>query len=240
MAERAIKELGGIRHLKVKTAKPEAGAPAIKHVEVPVKLPTYEKEDKVATRKAYGDGLLALGALPDVVAMDGEVSNSTHADEFAKKYPDRFFEMFIAEQMLVAGAVGMSVRGYRPFASTFAAFFTRAYDFVRMAAISQANIRLSGSHAGVEIGQDGPSQMALEDLAAMRAVHGSAVLYPSDATSAAALVEAMADLDGISYMRTTRGAYPVLYEAGESFPVGGSKALRSADDDQVTLIGARS
>src|SRR3979490_2986834 len=119
--------------------------------------------------------------------MDGEVSNSTHADEFAKKHPERFFEMYIAEQMLVAGAVGMSVRHYIPFASSFAAFFTRAYDFIRMAAISRANIRLVGSHAGVEIGQDGPSQMALEDLAAMRAVHGSTVLYPTDANAAARL-----------------------------------------------------
>ena len=173
-----------------------------------------------------------------MVALDGEVSNSTYADEFAKAYPDRFFEMYIAEQQLVAAAVGVGVRGYRPFASTFAAFFTRAYDFIRMAAISQANIRLFGSHAGVEIGEDGPSQMALEDLAMMRAVHGTTVLYPSDATSTAALVQAMADLDGISYLRTTRGAYPVLYDAGEPFPVGGAKVLRSADEDQVTLIGA--
>ncbi len=130
------------------------------------------------------------------------------------------------------------MRGYRPFASTFAAFLTRAYDFIRMAAISQANIRLSGSHAGVEIGADGPSQMALEDLAMMRAVQGSTVLYPSDATSAAALVAAMADPDGVVYMRTTRGAYPVLYDAGESFPVGGAKVVRASDGDQVTLIGA--
>src|SRR5216683_5199348 len=170
--------------------------------------------------------------------MDGEVSNSTYADEFAHEYPERYFEMYIAEQQLVAAAVGFSVRGYRPFASTFAAFLTRAYDFIRMAAISQANIRLVGSHAGVEIGADGPSQMALEDLAMMRAVQGSTVLYPSDATSTAALVQAMADRDGISYLRTTRGAYPVLYDATETFPVGGSKVLRAAEDDQVTLIGA--
>src|SRR5579859_5038786 len=185
MAERAIKELGGIRHLKVKTSKPESGSPAIKRRDgaagLPaLNLPTYKKEDKVATRKAYGDALLALAAIPDVVAMDGEVSNSTHSDEFAKAHPERFFEIYIAEQQLVATAVGMSVRGYRPFASTFAAFFSRAYDFVRMAGISQANIRLTGSHAGVEIGQDGPSQMALEDLAAMRAIHSSTVLYPCD------------------------------------------------------------
>jgi transketolase len=200
--------------------------------------PAYSVGDKVATRKAYGQALAALGARRDVVAMDGEVSNSTFADEFAHKYPERYFEMYIAEQQLVAAAVGFSVRGYRPFASTFAAFFTRAYDFIRMAAISQASICLVGSHAGVEIGADGPSQMALEDLAMMRAVQGSTVLYPSDATSAAALVRAMADRDGVVYMRTTRGAYPVLYAAGEAFPVGGAKVLRASDEDQVTLIGA--
>src|ERR1700737_933109 len=186
----------------------------------------------------HGDALTALGARPTVVAMDGEVSNSTFAEEFAKAYPERFFEMFIAEQQLVATAVGMSVRHYIPFASTFAAFFSRAYDFIRMAAISQANIRLSGSHAGVEIGEDGPSQMALEDLAMMRAIHGSTVLYPSDATSTAHLVEAMADQPGISYIRTTRGAYPVLYDQGTKFPIGGSKVVRSDPNDRVTLIGA--
>jgi transketolase len=238
MAERAIKELGGERHLKVESPKPEPGRPARPEVSGKVELPTYSKGDKVATRKAYGDALLALGALPDVVAMDGEVSNSTHADEFAKKYPDRFFEMYIAEQMLVAGAVGMSVRHYKPFASTFAAFFSRAYDFIRMAAISQANIRLAGSHAGVEIGQDGPSQMALEDLASMRAVHGSTVLYPSDGNSAAKLTEAMADTSGVVFMRTTRGAYPVIYGPEEEFPVGGSRVVRESEDDQVTLVGA--
>ena len=238
MAERAIKELGGERNISVETRQPEPGQPARVEASGQVEVPTYARGEKVATRKAYGDGLLALGALPDVVAMDGEVSNSTHADEFAKKYPDRFFEMFIAEQMLVAGAVGMSVRGYRPFASTFAAFFTRAYDFIRMAAISQANIRLAGSHAGVEIGQDGPSQMALEDLAAMRAVHGSTVLYPSDGNSAARLTVLMADTEGVVFMRTTRGAYPVLYDADEQFAVGGAKLLRQSEQDQVALIGA--
>ena len=239
MAERAIIELGGERNLVVRGAMPEKAAsrPAADG-RAEVKLPGFERGQKVATRKAYGDALAALGARPDVVAMDGEVSNSTFADEFARAHPRRYFEMYIAEQQLVAAAVGFSVRGYRPFASTFAAFFSRAYDFIRMAAISQASICLVGSHAGVEIGADGPSQMALEDLAMLRAVHGSTVLYPSDATSTAALVQAMADLTGIAYMRTTRGAYPVLYDAGESFPVGGSKVLRSADDDQVVLIGA--
>src|SRR5437016_6544930 len=243
MAERAIKELGGIRHLKVKTSKPESGSPAIKRKDgsgtLPsVSLPTYKKEDKVATRKAYGDALLALAAIPDVVAMDGEVSNSTHADEFAKAHPDRFFEMWISEQQLVATAVGMSVRGYKPFASTFAAFFSRAYDFLRMAAISQANIKLAGSHAGVEIGQDGPSQMALEDLASMRAIHGSTVLYPSDPNQAAKLTRIMADTPGIVFMRTTRGAYPTLYGAAETFKVGGSKVVRQSPKDKVALIGA--
>ena len=246
MAERAIAEMGGVRHLVVQTRKPDAPhrdpSPRVEseeRVSAPrVKLPTYQVGDKVATRRAYGDALVALGALPDVVAMDGEVSNSTHADEFAKAYPDRFFEMFIAEEMLVSVAVGMSVRGYRPFASTFAAFFSRAYDFIRMAGISQANIRLSGSHAGVEIGQDGPSQMALEDLAAMRVIHGSTVLYPSDATSAAKLTASMADTEGIVFLRTTRGAYPVLYDAAEEFPIGGLKVLRSSEHDQVALIGA--
>ncbi len=240
MAERAITELGGVRDLIVRGPKPDQAPAAARagKASAAVKLPGYTVGDKVATRKAYGQALAALGARRDVVAMDGEVSNSTYADEFANKYPERYFEMYIAEQQLVAAAVGFSVRGYRPFASTFAAFLTRACDFIRMAAISQASICLVGSHAGVEIGADGPSQMALEDLAMMRAVQGSTVLYPSDATSTAALVQAMADRDGIVYLRTTRGAYPVLYAAGEAFPVGGAKVLRASDADQVTLIGA--
>ena len=245
MAERAIAELGGERHLTVRGPRPgppahppvAAQAPGIPQTAVPAAR--YSVGDQVATRKAYGDALAALGASqPRVVALDGEVSNSTHADEFAHAFPARYFEMFIAEQQMVAAAVGLSVRHYVPFASTFAAFFTRAYDFIRMAAISQADIRLAGSHAGTEIGADGPSQMALEDLAMMRAVHGSTVLYPSDGTSAAALVSEMAGQPGISYLRTTRGAYPVLYDAAETFPIGGSKVLRSSQRDVVTLIGA--
>jgi transketolase len=173
-----------------------------------------------------------------VVALDGEVSNSTHADEFAQAFPERYFEMFIAEQQLIAAATGLAVRGYRAFASTFAAFFTRAHDFIRMGAISGVDLRLCGSHAGVEIGADGPSQMALEDLAMMRAVHGSTVLYPSDGTSTVALVDAMAATPGISYLRTTRGSYPGLYPAGEKFAVGGSKLVRSGKNDRVTLVGA--
>jgi len=240
MAQRAIVELGGERNLRVRGARPDPSGRPERPVrgDAAVTMPVYKVGAKVATRKAYGAALTALGARLDVVGMDGEVSNSTYADEFAQAYPERYFEMFIAEQQMVAAAVGVSVRGYVPFASTFAAFLTRAHDFIRMAAISQADICLVGSHAGVEIGADGPSQMALEDLAMMRAVHGSTVLYPSDATSAAALVAAMADRPGIKYMRTTRGAYPVLYPAGEQFPVGGSKVLRETAQDQVTLVGA--
>jgi transketolase len=238
MAERAVIELGGERHLRVRGPVPDPSSPATVAETPQVTLPTYEVGDKVATRKAYGAALAALGVRHDIVVMDGEVSNSTYADEFAKAHPERYFEMYIAEQQLVAAAVGFAVRGYTPFASTFAAFFSRAYDFVRMAAVSQADIRLVGSHAGVEIGADGPSQMALEDLAMMRAVQGSTVLYPSDATCAAALVGLLADHQGVSYLRTTRGAYPVLYSAHESFEIGGSKLLRGSEDDQVTLVGA--
>jgi len=237
MAERAIVELGGERHLTVRGPQPEGGSPRARP-SGEVTLPRYELGAKVATRKAFGESLAAVGARSNVVALDGEVDNSTHAEDFAKAYPERYFEMFIAEQQLVAATVGMSVRGYIPFAATFAAFFTRAYDFVRMAGISGANIRLCGSHAGVEIGADGPSQMALEDLAMMRAVHGSTVVYPSDATSAACLVREMAERTGIVYMRTTRGAYPVLYGPEEAFPIGGAKVVRSSPDDQVTLVGA--
>ncbi|HEX5799067.1 MAG TPA: transketolase C-terminal domain-containing protein, partial [Gaiellaceae bacterium] len=195
--------------------------------------------EEVSTRKAYGEALAALGGeRGDVVALDGEVSNSTYAEIFRDAHPERFLEMYIAEQQMVAAAVGVQVLGWKPFASTFAAFLSRAYDFVRMAAISRATLKLCGSHAGVSIGEDGPSQMALEDLAALRAVHGSTVLYPCDGNQTVALVRAMADLDGISYLRTTRADTPVLYGAEDEFPVGGSKVLRSSDEDDVTIVGA--
>jgi transketolase len=252
MADRAIAQLGGVRNLVIRGARPEPAepGPALEHpstLQPPSsppqppsrEWPTYKTGEKVATRKAYGDALVTLGARdPKVVALDGEVSNSTFAEEFTLAFPERYFEMFIAEQQMVAAATGLAVRGYKSFASTFAAFFTRAYDFIRMGAISGVDLRLVGSHAGVEIGADGPSQMAMEDLAMMRAVHGSTVLYPADGTSTVALVAAMAETPGISYMRTTRGSYPGLYADGEAFPVGGSKLLRSGPDDQVTLIGA--
>jgi transketolase len=237
MAERAIVELGGERNLTVRGLEPVGGTPRV-WPSGEVTLPRYELGAKVATRKAFGEALAAVGARGNVVALDGEVDNSTHAEDFAKAHPERYFEMYIAECQLVAAAVGMSVRGYVPFAATFAAFFTRAYDFIRMSAISEANIRLCGSHAGTEIGPDGPSQMALEDLAMIRAVYGSTVVYPSDATSAAYLVQEMAGRDGVVYMRTTRGAYPVLYGPDEAFPIGGSRLVRSSAGDQVTLVGA--
>jgi transketolase len=242
-AGRAIAELGGESKLIVRGPLPEYENPndagSAPEASPAISRPSHARGDKAATRRAYGDAVTALGARdPRVVALDGEVSNSTYADAFAKAHPGRYFEMFIAEQQMVASAVGLSVRGYKPFASTFAAFLTRAHDFIRMAAISHASVRLVGSHAGVEIGAVGPSQMGLEDLAMMRAVQGSSVFYPSDAVSAAALVDVMAQTDGITYLRTTRGAYPVLYDNGESFPSGGSKVLRSGPSDAVTLIGA--
>ena len=200
-------------------------------------LPTWEVGDEVATRLAYGGALTALGALrPDVVALDGEVSNSTHSELFAQAHPDRYFEMYIAEQQMIAAAVGLQARGWVPFASSFGAFLSRAYDFVRMAAVSRADLRLSGSHAGVSIGADGPSQMALEDMAALRAVHGSAVLHPSDANQTARLVAAMAERPGISYLRTLRGKTVVRTGPDEDVRIGGSRTVRSSDDDQVTLV----
>jgi transketolase len=235
--EHAIEELGGIRNITVDVAKPNTDARPHVFETSPLELPAYEVGDEVATRKAYGEALAAVGKADGlVVALDGEVSNSTFAEIFAAAEPERYFEMYIAEQQMAAAAVGIQVRDWKPFASTFAAFWTRAHDFIRMAAISRANIRLCGSHAGVSIGEDGPSQMALEDLAAFRAVHGSTVLYPSDGNSTAKLVAEMADLEGIVFLRTTRAATPVLYGPDEDFPVGGSKVVRDGDD--VTIVGA--
>jgi transketolase len=237
-AEEAIEELGGVRNITVDVPKPE---PAESHrfEPTPRDWPTYEVGSQVATRKAYGEALAALGGEDgEVVALDGEVSNSTFAEIFGDAHPERYFEMFIAEQQMIAAAVGVQLLGWKPFASTFAAFTTRAYDFVRMGAISRATLKLCGSHAGVSIGEDGPSQMGLEDLAAFRAVHGSIVLYPCDGNQTTKLVRTMGELDGISYLRTTRGDTPVVYEPAEEFPVGGSKTLRSSEDDDVTIVAA--
>jgi transketolase len=235
--EQAIQELGGERNIVVDVPKPDFEGEPHEFETGPLELPTWDLGEEVATRRAYGEALVAIGkANGKVVALDGEVSNSTYAELFADAFPERYFEIFIAEQQLVAAAVGLQVREWVPFASTFAAFFSRAYDFIRMAAISRANIRLSGSHAGVSIGEDGPSQMALEDLAMMRAVHGSTVLYPSDANQTAKLVAAMAEREGIVFLRTTRAATPVVYGADEEFPIGGSRVLREGDD--VAIVGA--
>ncbi|MHB1223256.1 MAG: transketolase [Gemmatimonadaceae bacterium] len=238
-AKQAIDELGGERHITISVAKPEALQPAPHAAATALKLPTYEVGTEEAARKAFGDALVALGAnRPEIVVLDGEVSNSTFTEEFNKAYPGRFFEMYIAEQQLVAAAVGFGIMQKTAFAATFAAFLSRAFDQIRMAAVSDANIRLCGTHPGVSIGEDGPSQMALEDIAMMRAVHGSTVLYPCDANQTAQLVSAMADLPGISYLRATRAKTPVIYAASETFPIGGSKTLRQSDDDQVTVVAA--
>jgi len=236
--EAAVAELGGIRDVSVTVQTP----PAPRSFEIEraeVERPSYEIGEKVATRAAYGDALAWIGSIDErVVALDGEVGNSTYAERFGAKHPDRFFEMYIAEQQMVAAAVGMQTRGWKPFASSFGAFLSRAYDFVRMAAISDADLKLCGSHVGVSIGPDGPSQMALEDIASLRAVLGSVVLYPSDANQAVQLLDAMREHRGVSYMRTTREATPVLYGPEERFEIGGSHTVRSSDDDAITLIGA--
>jgi transketolase len=238
-AEAGIEELGGLRNIQVKVGRPESDRSPHVFETRPLELPRYDVGEEVATRKAYGDALSAVGAAHgDVVALDGEVSNSTYAEIFAKAHPERYFEMYIAEQQMIAAAVGLQVRGWKPFASTFAAFLSRAYDFIRMAAISRANIRLSGSHAGVSIGEDGPSQMALEDIAAFRAVHGSTVLHPCDANQTAKLVARMVDREGIVYLRTLRPATPVLYGADEEFEIGGSRVLRASDEDEVAIVAA--
>ena len=237
--EEAIAELGGIRNIHVEVPKPEGTGEPHRFEVGELRLPTYERGSLEATRKAYGDALAALGsARGQVVALDGEVSNSTYAEIFAKAHTDRYFEMYIAEQQLAAAAVGLQVRGWYPFASTFAAFWSRAYDFVRMAAISRADMTLVGSHAGVSIGEDGPSQMALEDIASLRAVHGSTVLYPSDPNQTAQLIAQLPDRKGIVFVRTTREKTPVIYEPGDEFPIGGSRVVRQTDSDQVTLVGA--
>src|SRR5689334_174108 len=235
--DEAIQELGGERDLSVPLAEPAGGTPH--RFDAPGgDLPSYELGDEVATRKAYGEALAALGGIRgDVVALDGEVSNSTHSEDFRAAHEDRYFEMFIAEQQMVAAAVGMQVRGWVPFASTFAAFLSRAYDFVRMAAISRADIRLSGSHAGVSIGEDGPSQMALEDIAAFRAIHGSTVLHPSDANQTAKLVAAMADREGISFIRTLRGKTEVRTPPDAVVEIGGSRVAHEGDDVAVIACG---
>jgi transketolase len=201
--------------------------------------PAYALGDSVATREAYGTALVKLGEVdPRVVVLDADVGNSTFSERFEKVFPGRFYQNFIAEQVMVGSAMGMASRGAIAFPSTFACFLTRAYDFIRMAAISRLNVKLAGSHAGVSIGEDGPSQMALEDLAMMRAQPNIAVLYPCDAVSTERLVAEAAYYEGPAYIRTSRPKTPVIYGPGERFPIGGSKVLRSSARDTATVIGA--
>ena len=201
--------------------------------------PEYVSDEEVATRGGYGIGLAKLGkANPNVVALDGDTKNSTYSEQFMESYPDRFFEMFIAEQNLVGAGIGLAKRGKIPYVSTFAAFLSRGYDQIRMSAISQANIKYAGSHCGVSIGEDGPSQMGLEDLAMFRAIPGAVVLYPSDAVAAERLVAEAAAHEGIVYIRTSRPKTAILYDATDSFPIGGCKVVKQGDNDKVTVVTA--
>src|SRR3954471_12927664 len=236
--DEAIEELGGYREISVHVSPPEGDGEPHKFDVEGGELPTWDLGEEVATREAYGHAITALGSMRgDVCALDGEVSNSTHSEMFREAHPERYLEQYIAEQQMIASAVGLQVRNWVPFASTFAAFLSRAYDFVRMAAISRASLRLSGSHAGVSIGEDGPSQMALEDFASLRAVHDSVVLHPSDANQTARLVEAMADRKGISYMRTLRGKTEVRTPADEDVSIGGPRLRRGGDGGASLACG---
>jgi transketolase len=237
--ERALKELGPVnRSLQGMIDVPQGAKPA--SVAAARSTPiSYPPDNTVATRHAYGTALTRLATqYPDIVALDGEVSNSTFAEIFKKTYPERFFEMFIAEQNMAGTALGLSLRGKIPFVSSFAAFLTRAADQVRMSQYSNGNIKFCGSHAGVSIGEDGSSQMGLEDIALFRAILGSVVLYPSDAVSTEKLVEEMAKHQGICYLRTTRMETPILYRNDEAFWIGGSKVLRSSRKDKATIVAA--
>ena len=237
----ALAELGAATHHRITVAVhgPTGQEAPHRFPSATLELPRYAVGSQEATRRAYAEALVALGgARGEVVVLDGDVSNSTYTELFAAEIPERYFEMYIAEQQMASAAVGMQVRGWIPFASTFGAFWSRAFDFLRMAAVSRADIRVAGSHAGVSIGADGPSQMALEDIASFRTVWDSTVLYPSDANQTAQLVAAMADRPGVVYMRTTRGKTPVIYEPDEAFPIGGSRVVRQDAADVVTLIGA--
>jgi transketolase len=239
--EQALQELGDDLLLPeaLELAAPSGSNSDSAQASIEKPVPDYELGQSVATRVAYGTGLAKLGqANPLVVALDGDCKNSTFSLTFRNEFPERFVECYIAEQNMIGVAAGLASLGKVPFASSFACFLTRAYDFIRMAAISQASLKVCGSHAGVSIGEDGPSQMGLEDLAMMRAIAGSTVLYPSDGVSAESLVNLAAETEGIVYIRTSRPKTPVIYENNEVFEVGGSKVLRSSQEDQATVIGA--
>ena len=239
--DKALDELGPL-HLDV-PIQIESPSPIDESVDRAVATecepPDYPSGEEVATRGGYGIGLAKLGSVnPNVVALDGDTKNSTYAEQFMELYPNRYFEMFIAEQNLVGAGIGLAKRGKIPFVSTFAAFLSRAYDQIRMSAISQANIKYAGSHCGVSIGEDGPSQMGLEDIAMFRAIPEAVVLYPSDAVSAERLVAGAAAHEGIVYLRTSRPKTAILYDADESFPIGGSKVVRQSSEDKVTVVAA--
>lgn len=239
--ERALAELplNPAANLRLEISKPAAVPASASKPAGRMALPAYEPGQQVATREAYGQALKKLGAVdPRLVVLDGDVKNSTFAEVFAAACPERFFECFIAEQNMVGVAVGLATTGKIPFASSFACFLCRAFDQIRMAAVSRANLKLMGSHAGVSIGEDGASQMGLEDLAMMRAIPGSAVLYPSDAVAMERLVEQAASHPGIVYLRGTRPKAPVLYANSEEFPIGGAKVLRQSDADALTVVAA--
>ncbi len=238
--EKALAEIGPVPEIpkddgrsyvrKSLPVPPEFPAPA---------APDYKPGQSVATREAYGTALRKLAAVnPKIVALDGDVKNSTFADVLQKAYPDRLFQGYIAEQNIVSTGVGLAAQGQVPFIATFACFFSRAYDQVRMAAISRSNINLCGSHCGVSIGEDGPSQMGLEDLAMFRAIPGATVFYPSDAVAAERLTETAARLPGICYLRTSRPKLPVLYASDEKFPVPGFKVLRQSSGDRAIVVAA--
>jgi transketolase len=237
--DRALGELGEVDlNVRGELVRPEEKTPEVPR-SAPVAPLDYPADKKVATRKAYGNALARLGpANQKIVSIDGEVSNSTMAEVFAKVCPDRFFEMYIAEQNMADVGLGLATREKIPFVSTFAAFLSRAYDQVRMAQYSEPNLKFVGSHAGVSIGYDGPSQMGLEDLAMFRAIGESVVLYPADAVSTERLVEEMVKHQGLMYMRTTREATPILYGPEDKFPLGGCKVLRHSQQDKATVVSA--
>ena len=237
--ERAVKELGAIdKSVRGRISMPEDRRPEDVTAN-PAEAMHYPNDKPVATRDAYGNALKRIyRQFPKIVAVDGEVSNSTRAERFKDAYPDRFFEMYIAEQNMAGVALGLGCRGKIPFASSFAAFLTRAFDQIRMSQYSNANIKFVGSHAGTSIGLDGPSQMGLEDIAMFRTICSGVVLYPSDAVSTEKLVELAAGHDGMAYIRTTRMKTPVIYDADETFVIGGSKTLAKSEKDRATVVGA--
>ncbi|MBM4273780.1 MAG: transketolase [Deltaproteobacteria bacterium] len=237
--DRALPELGAVDlNLRGEITRPEDLKPREVQPQKAAKV-NYPPDMPVATRTAFGNALVRLfPQFPQVVSLDGEVSNSTMSERFQKAYPGRFFEMFVAEQNMAGAALGLSCRGKIPFVSTFAAFWPRAFDQIRMSQYSDPNIKFVGSHAGVSIGQDGPSQMGLEDLAMFRTILNSVVLYPCDAVSTEKLVEAAAKHQGIVYIRTTREATPIIYANQEEFAIGGSKVLHQSDKDLVTVVTA--